>query len=97
MLVFKVENYRNIDGIEIIFNPECNYIIGENNLGKSNFLSLLTTVCNEVYSLPKPEETPEGYKEISFVCLRPDGVYEAPSAMGIMCRSFSDTPMSVPQ
>lgn len=41
----KVKNYRNIDGIEIIFNPECNYIIGENNIGKSNLLSLLTTVC----------------------------------------------------
>lgn len=42
----KVINYRNIDGIEVTFNPECNYIIGENNLGKSNFLSLLATVCN---------------------------------------------------
>lgn len=42
----KVSNYRNIDGIEIFFNPECNYIIGENNLGKSNFLSLLATVCS---------------------------------------------------
>ena len=42
----KIENYRNIDGVEIIFNLECNYIIGENNLGKSNFLSLLATVCN---------------------------------------------------
>ncbi len=42
----KVNNYRNIDGIEVTFNPECNYIIGENNLGKSNFLSLLATVCN---------------------------------------------------
>lgn len=42
----KVTNYRNIDGIEVTFNPECNYIIGENNLGKSNFLSLLTTVCS---------------------------------------------------
>lgn len=42
----KVSNYRNIDGIEVIFNPECNYIIGENNLGKSNFLSLLATVCS---------------------------------------------------
>lgn len=41
----KVYNYRNIDGIEVTFNPECNYIIGENNLGKSNFLSLLATVC----------------------------------------------------
>lgn len=42
----KVGNYRNIDGIEVTFNPECNYIIGENNLGKSNFLSLLSTVCS---------------------------------------------------
>lgn len=42
----KVDNYRNINGIEVTFNPECSYIIGENNLGKSNFLSLLTTVCS---------------------------------------------------
>lgn len=42
----KVSNYRNIDGIEVTFNPECNYIIGENNLGKSNLLSLLATACN---------------------------------------------------
>lgn len=42
----RVINYRNIDGIEVKFNPECNYIIGENNLGKSNFLTLLTTICN---------------------------------------------------
>ena len=42
----KVNNYRNINGIEVTFNPECNYIIGENNLGKSNFVSLLATVCN---------------------------------------------------
>lgn len=42
----KLSNYRNIDGIEVTFNPECNYIIGENNLGKSNFLSLLATVCS---------------------------------------------------
>ncbi|MGB4263575.1 MAG: AAA family ATPase [Fervidobacterium sp.] len=42
----RVDNYRNIDGIEVTFNPECNYIIGENNLGKSNLLSLLATVCS---------------------------------------------------
>ena len=41
----KVKNYRNIDGIEVFLNPECNYIIGENNLGKSNFLAMLSTVC----------------------------------------------------
>ena len=43
----------------------------------------------EVYSLPRTEETPEKYKEISFVCLRPDGAYEAPSTVGIMCRTAS--------
>lgn len=51
----------------------------------------------EVYSLPRSEEVPEGYKELSFVCLRPDGAFEAPSTVGIMCRNFSDTLMSVPQ
>jgi superfamily I DNA/RNA helicase len=40
-----ISNYRNIDGISIFLNSECNYIIGENNLGKSNFLTLLNTVC----------------------------------------------------
>ena len=30
----------------------------------------------EVYSLPRSEEVPEGYKELSFVCLRPDGAFE---------------------
>jgi putative ATP-dependent endonuclease of OLD family len=41
----KVLNYRNISEITVSFNRKCNYIIGENNLGKSNFLSLLSTVC----------------------------------------------------
>ena len=43
----------------------------------------------EVYSLPRTEEIPEGCKEISFVCLRPDGAYESPSTVGIMCRTAS--------
>lgn len=41
----------------------------------------------EVYSLQRTEEVPEDYKEISFVCLRADGAYEAPSTVGIMCRA----------
>ncbi len=40
----------------------------------------------EVYTLPRNEKVPEEYKEISFVCLRPDGAYESPSTIGIMCR-----------
>ena len=41
----------------------------------------------EVYSLQRTEEVPEDYKELSFVCLRADGAYEAPSTVGIMCRA----------
>ena len=33
----RISNYRNIDDIFVDFHPESNYIIGENNLGKSNF------------------------------------------------------------
>lgn len=39
----------------------------------------------EVYSLQGTEKVPEDYKEISFVCLRADGAYEAPNTVGIMC------------
>lgn len=41
-----IYNYRNLDNIEVWLNNKNNYIIGENNLGKSNFLHLLTIVCN---------------------------------------------------
>ncbi|HBO33716.1 MAG TPA: hypothetical protein DD636_03095 [Anaerolineaceae bacterium] len=46
LLQITVSNYRNVDGVSVILNPECSYLIGENNLGKSNFLSLLQTICN---------------------------------------------------
>lgn len=42
----EISNYRNIDGVVVTLNPDCSYLIGENNLGKSNFLSLLDSVCN---------------------------------------------------
>ena len=44
----------------------------------------------EVYTLPRTEEAPEGYKEISFVCLRPDGAIETPSTVSIMCRKAKE-------
>ena len=46
IICVKVHNFRNINEITVCFNLESNYIIGENNLGKSNFLSLLETVCS---------------------------------------------------
>lgn len=42
----EINNYRNLDGIELIFDPDINFIVGETNLGKSNFLSLLNTIFN---------------------------------------------------
>lgn len=42
----KVNNFRNLDGIEVCFDNFCNFIIGENNLGKSNFLDLLNTITS---------------------------------------------------
>lgn len=42
----EVKNYRNLDGIKLIFDPVINFLVGETNLGKSNFLSLLNTIFN---------------------------------------------------
>lgn len=42
----KISNYRNLDGVDVYFHPDCNYIIGENNIGKSNLISLLNNVFN---------------------------------------------------
>lgn len=36
------------------------------------------------------EEVPEDYKELSFVCLRPDGAYESASTVSIMCRTAQE-------
>ena len=41
-----ISNYRNISGITVDLDKDSNYIIGENNIGKSNFLALLEKVCN---------------------------------------------------
>ena len=40
----------------------------------------------EVYTLPRTVEVPEGYRELFFVCLRPDGAIETPGTVSIMCR-----------
>ncbi|MBN1367254.1 MAG: AAA family ATPase [Dehalococcoidales bacterium] len=40
----QISNYRNLDGVEINLCDDCNFIVGENNVGKSNVLSLLNTL-----------------------------------------------------
>ncbi|MEL0589013.1 MAG: AAA family ATPase [Planktothrix rubescens PR222] len=42
----EIKNYRNLDGLTIKFHPKMNFIIGENNLGKSNLLDLLNILFN---------------------------------------------------
>jgi len=37
----EISNYRNLDGIKVFFDDNCNFIVGENNLGKSNLLNLI--------------------------------------------------------
>ncbi|MBU5426990.1 AAA family ATPase [Tissierella pigra] len=41
-----INNYRNLDGICINFHPINNFIVGENNLGKSNLLDLFNILYN---------------------------------------------------
>lgn len=36
-----VKNYRNLDTLYVSLDGACNFIVGENNLGKSNLLTLL--------------------------------------------------------
>jgi putative ATP-dependent endonuclease of OLD family len=40
----EIKNYRNLDGLVIHFDDACNFIVGENNIGKSNVLWLLNTL-----------------------------------------------------
>jgi len=49
----EISNYRNLSGQRISFNNSLNYIIGENNIGKTNILELL----NAIFSLGKFSET----------------------------------------
>ena len=48
-------------------------------------------VYYEYYCLDRTEEVPTDYKEISFVCLRPDGCLELPTTLGTVCRKVAKT------
>lgn len=39
--VVEISNYRNLTGKTIIFNDKLNFLIGENNIGKTNILEML--------------------------------------------------------
>lgn len=42
--VIKIRNYRNLQGLDISLHPEINFIVGENNLGKTNVIEMLSSL-----------------------------------------------------
>ena len=55
----------------------------------SSCICSVSRVYYEYYHLDGTEEIPADYKEISFVCLRPDGCLELPNTLSIVCRSVA--------
>lgn len=48
----EIKNYRNLDNQSVIFDDSCNFIVGENNLGKSNLLHLIHIIfTNKAFKL----------------------------------------------
>ena len=42
--IVEINNYRNLTGKTITFNDTLNFLIGENNIGKTNILELIN-IC----------------------------------------------------
>lgn len=42
----KIINYRNLNGLEVNINQDINFIVGENNIGKSNFQNCLLKILS---------------------------------------------------
>lgn len=44
--ILSIENYRNLANVEFQFNDEINFIVGENNIGKTNLVELFNVTLN---------------------------------------------------
>lgn len=44
----RIENYRNLVDVEMTFHEKANYLVGENAIGKSGFLRLLSVISKGV-------------------------------------------------
>lgn len=47
IIELKIKNFRNLNNIEIHFHPKMTFLVGENNLGKSNLLDFLDIIFNK--------------------------------------------------
>ncbi len=54
-----IENYRNLSHQTLTFDPAVNFLIGENNIGKTNVLEVLHHLLTEVPFEAKDFEDPE--------------------------------------
>jgi putative ATP-dependent endonuclease of the OLD family len=43
----EIKNYKNLTGTKFFFDKEMNFIVGENNIGKTNILELLNSLLNK--------------------------------------------------
>lgn len=64
----KIINYRNLNGLEVDINKDINFIVGENNIGKSNFQNCLLKVlsCKSFQKEDFTDETQKISVEMSF-------------------------------
>ncbi|KKC30235.1 ATP-dependent nuclease [Caldanaerobacter subterraneus] len=42
----QIKNFRNLDDVKMLLHPDINFLVGENDLGKSNFLDMLDIIFN---------------------------------------------------
>ncbi len=47
ILAVEIQNYRNLSGQKVVFHNDCNFIVGENNLGKSNLLNFINVIFTQ--------------------------------------------------
>lgn len=64
----KIMNYRNLSGLQVAINNDINFIVGENNIGKSNFQNCLLKVlsCKSFQKEDFTDETQEISVEMTF-------------------------------
>ena len=41
-----IDNYRNLNGVTLSFDPHMNFFVGENNVGKTNILELINILLS---------------------------------------------------
>lgn len=68
IIFMKVMNYRNLSGLEVAINKDINFIVGENNIGKSNLQNCLLKVlsCKPFQKEDFTDETQKISVEMTF-------------------------------